>query len=373
MSLINDFRPKTWNSVIGQDRVLRVLKAILKNDKLLLRGMIFNGSHGNGKTTTAYLTAKSLMCTGTDPEDCNKCPSCKTILEQGIDSHPDFLEVDGASKAGIAEARDIVTTTESLAVLGKRRVSMIDEAHSISYDAWKTYLKPLEQTNTNAIFMFISNQGHKIPIEIRGRCCVLNFTKVDSEVILGLLVNIASTNHIQYELDALKLISKASKGIIREALNSLDVCAAIGNVTSALVKDTIYSDLEDSAASLLSAIGIKDINTALKIADQISQSHSSVKLIETMFSVYAKSSINPETENEHLIKQKFSKISAVTDLFIKWSSASHLPADVIPLFVLELKDINDVKVTKYVQPKPQTEDFISSSEFASLTGAVIQR
>ena len=170
MSLITQ-RPRHWNNVIGQDRALKVLRAILKSDRFLLRGFIFEGVRGVGKTSVAYLMARALMCTGPDPEGCGSCASCKTIDTQGIDAHPDFMEVAAAAKSGVDAAREIVTTAESMPVLGKRRVVMVDEAHALSPDAWKVYLKPLELVNNDAVYMYVSNKGTQIPDEIRGRCC----------------------------------------------------------------------------------------------------------------------------------------------------------------------------------------------------------
>ena len=110
-------RPRTWNSVVGQQRGIDVLQAVLKNPRFLTRGIILYGVLGVGKTTTAYLAAKALMCLGKDPLGCGKCPSCTLVDESGIDQHPDFVEVDGAQKSGVDAAREIIDVTMSLPVL----------------------------------------------------------------------------------------------------------------------------------------------------------------------------------------------------------------------------------------------------------------
>lgn len=377
MSLITQ-RPKNFNGVIGQDRALRVLRAILRSDNFLLRGLIFEGVQGIGKTSVAYLTAKALMCTGGDPEGCGKCPSCKTISEEGIDNHPDFEEVAGAMKAGVNDARDIMTTAESLPVLGKRRIVMIDEAHALSQDAWKVYLKPLELGNTNTIFMFVSNQGNKIPDEIRGRCCRPKFGRVDGDVILGFLANVASANHIQYELEALKAISRASKGIVREALGILNICAAIGTVTKQLVLDTMDDDLQDSALKIFGHIVNRDQHAAVAAADETCRTESPVRLIEALFIVYAKAVYRPELPEHQAIRTTFGDICGMTQIFLKWTTPQQLSSDIMPLLIVELMGINDIKIQKYTagasryNSAPEaTEDsnVVSTNEFAELTGA----
>ncbi len=381
MSLITQ-RPRHFNSVIGQDRALKVLRAVLKSERFLLRGFIFEGVRGSGKTSTAYLTAKALMCTSRDPEGCGTCPSCKTIDNQGIDTHPDFVEVAAAAKPGVDAARDILTTAESLPVLGKRRIVMIDEAHCLSPEAWKVYLKPLELVNNDAIYMYVSNQGGKIPEEIRGRCCRLRFGRVDTDIILGCLVNSATANQIQYELEALRVISRSSKGIVREALAMLDTCAAIGTVTKELVVATIEDDLEDVSLKIFSKMSEKNQAAAVKIADEACRTENPVRLIEALFATYAKCVYKPETPEQTAIKGTFRDVCGMTQIFLKWSTPQQLSADVMPLLVVELMNVGEAKMVGRVihtvgvskVPRLPSLDEIdprmeSASRFAELTGA----
>lgn len=379
MSLITQ-RAKHFNSVVGQDRVLKVLKAILKSDKFLLRGFIFEGVRGVGKTTTAYLAARALMCTGDDPEGCDKCASCKTIVENGIDAHPDFLEVDAASKAGVQDARDLVATVESLPVLGRRRVIMIDEAHCLSSEAWKVYLKPLEQKNNDAILFFVSNQGHKIPEEIRGRCCRLRFGKISTETILGFLANIAVANQITYELDALKAIARGSKGILREALTSLDICASIGPVTKELAANTLDADLEDTSVRIFNLIAARKQEEAVNVADEVCRSEQPSRLIESLFATYAKCVYRPETPEQQQVAKSFNNLPLVTNIFVKWSTPSQISSDTIPLLIAELLEVNEVRISTWTASRSYNSPNISvapetatANEFAELTGAVSKR
>src|SRR5271156_6105893 len=113
-------RPDTWNSVIGQTRAIKVLQAALRNPHFLSRGIILHGVVGVGKTTSAYLAAKALMCLDEkQPLGCGECASCQLVQSDGIDKHPDFIEIDGAVKSGVGDARDTVESTLTLPVLGK--------------------------------------------------------------------------------------------------------------------------------------------------------------------------------------------------------------------------------------------------------------
>jgi DNA polymerase-3 subunit gamma/tau len=342
--------------VVGQDRAIRVLQAMLTTGKFIPRGFVFFGAYGVGKTTVGYLLARSLMCTGNHPLGCkiststlldmNICPSCRTIDHDGIDAHPDFTEVDavreyGASgKSGVEASREVVTNTEVLPNLGRRRITMVDEAHSLTAESWKVYLKPLEQTDTNSIYMFVSNKGSKIPDEIRSRCCKIKFGRVSTETILGLLANIAHTNGIKAELDALRAISGVSKGIVRDAVQLLNTVANLGDVTKELVMSVVDLSLEDFCLKILLAIAKKDSSAAALLADEACRDTTPVKFIEALFAGYARA-VFPQEEDPFVayyqpIRDGLPNVTAITSVFLRWSAAPHLSADVVPILMTEL-------------------------------------
>ena len=111
MSLAITSRPRTWGDIVGQDRPVRLLRSIFKTDRFLPRGMVLEGPSGTGKTSTAYVTARSLMCTGDDPLTCGTCPSCLTFKENP-DHHPDFMAVDADSNSGVDAARKLILTAK---------------------------------------------------------------------------------------------------------------------------------------------------------------------------------------------------------------------------------------------------------------------
>jgi DNA polymerase-3 subunit gamma/tau len=354
MNLAVSSRPRTWNTVVGQDRALRVLQAVLTTAKFIPRGFILEGVYGVGKTTTAYLLARSLMCTGNDPQGCKLstgslldmkiCPSCRTVDRDGIEAHPDFTEIACALKNGVQEARDTITTAETLPVLGKRRITMLDEAHALSMDAWKIYLTPLERKDTNAIFLFVSNMGAKIPDEIRSRCCKAKFSRVSSEVILGLLANIAHTNGVTTDNDALKAISRVSKGIVRDAVQLLNTVASMGDVTKDLVMSVVDLSLEDYSLKILSALAKQDAVEAAKIADEACRNTLPTKLLEALFAGYARmiypQEDDPFTKFYPPIREALPDMTGMTTIFLRWSNAPHLPADVMPILLAELNKVH---------------------------------
>jgi DNA polymerase III subunit gamma/tau len=381
MSLITQ-RPKTWQGIIGQPRALRVLQSLLKTTRFLLRGFIFEGVKGVGKTTSAYIFARALMCTGTDPLGCgtagasfhdvpqgNQCPSCALIDAQGIDQHPDFREVDAASYSGVDAARSILESGIALPILGKRRITMIDEAHCLSYEAWCVYLKPLEAADTDTIFIFVTNNSDKIPDTITSRCCRVRFAKVVFDAVLGLLSALCAENHIMYEVEALRVLASAFKGQVRNPVKMLDIVASMGNVTTELVKSQIDTTLEDGSLRLFRLVLEKKQPEAVALGDELTRTFAPAKIIEAMFSVYAKAVFTTDDQALNDIIDQFGDVPKMTAFFTKWHVADRLPSDILPLFLHELFCIRDPRIGIVSKPFAPEKKDLSPKELAGLLGA----
>lgn len=302
----------------------------------MLRGFLFHGYIGVGKTTVSYLLAKALMCTGDDPLGCGKCDSCLRVAETGIDSHPDFKEVDAAGNSGVANAREIMELWGThKPIQGKRRVLMIDEAHRLSSEAWDVFLKPLEQGDVTTVLIYVSSQVDSISGTIRSRCTQIPFELVPPDTVRGLLANVANRNNITYDLDALALIARHTKGIIRDAVNILGSAGALGHVSVENVKIVLDTSLEDACLKLMQAIAVNDPKSSIALADEAGRKARPPKVIETMFSVYGRAVFAKEDPELTKVFIGLPCVSDVTALFIKWTTASHLPSDILPVIAHE--------------------------------------
>lgn len=342
MNLISQ-RPNLWNGVVGQERVLTVLQSTLQTAKFMPRGFIFQGIRGLGKTSVAYIFARALMCQGTDPLGCGHCASCLAIAEHGIEAHPDFKELDAASLGAggsgadskVEACRELMSEAVEKAILGKRRVIVLDEAQRLSPDAWDVFLKPLEQGDSDTVFIFATTNGDRIPATVQSRCSVLLFSRVGTEAVLGLLANMANRNGIKYELDALKIIAGASKGIIREALSMLNTVASMGTVTKQLVLSVLDS-LEDDCLKVLLALSTKNLEEAVRLVDEVGTRHSAAKTIETLLSLYARSPFKGDEPAFAQVYRGMPNTHEVSSVFLKWMATPYLSPDVLPLVVYEL-------------------------------------
>jgi DNA polymerase-3 subunit gamma/tau len=329
-------RPTKWSDVIGQQWPVEVLQAVLRNERFLSRGIILFGVIGVGKTTVAYLLAKALMCTGGDPLGCGGCPSCLTVQNDGIDKHPDFIEIDGAVKGGVEAARETLEQTLTLPVLGRRRVTVIDEAHFLSPEAWGAYLKTLESGDTESVFVFVSQDVSKIQPNIRSRCIRVPFERVAQDVLVGHLANVATGNGIPYDLGGLKLIARQSRGVVRDAVQHLDTCAALGaTVDAKLVRTVVDTSLDDLCERLLQTVAAKDQVEALKLADELVRKELPTKAASHMLSLYSRAIY---TEDPELAKIYLGlpDVGRVAEVLVKWAAAPNAPADIIAIIVYEL-------------------------------------
>jgi DNA polymerase III subunit gamma/tau len=329
-----------------------VLQAVLRNTKFLSRGLILYGVVGVGKTTTAYLLARALMCTG-QPEElgCGQCPSCLLIRDEGIDKHPDFIEVDGAVRPGVEAAREMVDTTLSLPVIGRRRVTVVDEAHFLSPEAWGAYLKTLESGNTDSVFVFVTNQVGSIQRNIASRCIRIPFERIPDGTMVGHLASVATANQIAYELDALKLIARQSKGIVRDAVQYLDTCGALGvTVTPDIVKTVVDTSMEDLCERLLLTIARRDQAGAVTLADELVRKEMPGRAAERMLSLYSRS-IYTKDEELNKIYMGLPDVGRVADVLVKWAAVQAAPADVITIIVYELlKTQQSVHTPRQIKP-----------------------
>jgi DNA polymerase-3 subunit gamma/tau len=276
------------------------------------------------------------MCTGENFLGCGECPSCLLIQSDGIDKHPDFIEIDGAVKPGVEGARETIESTLTLPVLGKRRVTIVDEAHWLSAEAWSAYLKTLESGETDSIFLFVSQDYGKIQNSIRTRCIRIAFERVGQDVLVGHLANVAARNGIACDLDALKLIARASKGIVRDAVQHLNTCGALGvRVDAGVVRQVIDTTLDDLCEKLLQTIAAREQVEAMRLADELVRKDMPGRAAERMLSLYSRA-IYTEDPQLRKIYLGLPDVSAVAGVLVKWAAVQHAPADIVTIIVYEL-------------------------------------
>lgn len=224
-ALYREWRPRTFEDVVGQEHITTTLKNEILNDRIA-HAYLFCGTRGTGKTSTAKVMAKALNCLDLqNGEPCNKCEMCKKINE-GLAI--DVTELDAASNNGIDKIRDIIDDTKYPPQEAKYKIYIMDEVHMLSVGAVNAFLKTLEEPPKNVIFILATTDPQKLPITILSRCQRFDFKRINQKEISSRLKRIAEAQDINYEQKSLDLISRVSDGALRDAVSILDQAIAMG-------------------------------------------------------------------------------------------------------------------------------------------------
>ncbi len=215
------YRPSQFSELLGQETLVKTLRNSFISNRVG-HAFLLHGERGVGKTSTARLIAKALNCLEKkdgDVEPCNSCTNCKSIQ---LGRHVDVIEMDGASKTGVNDIREIIETVVYRAASAKFKVYIIDEVHMLSNSAFNALLKTLEEPPEHVKFIFATTEIKKIPLTILSRVNRFDLKRLESDVLTKHLLEILQREGLSAEKEALKTISREAKGSVRDALSILD-------------------------------------------------------------------------------------------------------------------------------------------------------
>ena len=222
-ALARKYRPRTFAEMVGQEHVVRTLRAAVRKDKLA-HAYLFAGPRGCGKTTVARLLAKALNCPQRrDDDPCGECEVCRAIA---AGTWLDVLEIDAASHTGVDNIRDLRDMAQYQPTQGSNRVFIIDEVHMLSKGAFNALLKILEEPPARVFFFFATTEPNRIPRTILSRCQRFDFRLLSREELSARLADILRQEQVTLEEGALRLVVNQAEGSMRDALSILDQVVA---------------------------------------------------------------------------------------------------------------------------------------------------
>ncbi|MDJ0934301.1 MAG: DNA polymerase III subunit gamma/tau [Kiloniellales bacterium] len=301
--LARKYRPTRLSELAGQEAVVRILTNAIAQERIA-QAFLLTGVRGTGKTTTARIIARALNCVGPDgqggptPAPCGVCEHCTAIAE---DRHVDVIEMDAASRTGVADIRELIEGVRYRPVSARRKVYIIDEVHMLSTSAFNALLKTLEEPPPHVVFIFATTELRKVPITVQSRCQRLTLRRIDEAVLRDRFAAIVEKEEVAAEPAAIALIAKAADGSARDGLSLLDQAIAHtgGDVTAARVVEmlgladrTRIFDLFEAALrgklpealSLLSDMYASGADPATLLSDLLELTHflTRAKVVPTM-------------------------------------------------------------------------------------------
>lgn len=225
LALARKYRPRKFEDVMGQGHVVKALSHALNGDKLH-PAILLTGTRGVGKTTLARIIAKCLNCeTGVSADPCGSCSACNEV-DQG--RFVDLIEIDAASNTGVDDVREVIEKAQYSPVRGRYKVFLIDEVHMLSKAAFNALLKTLEEPPDYLRFVLATTDPEKVLPTVLSRCLQFSLRPMAPETVLGRLEAVLAAEGIAAEAGALRLLSRAARGSMRDALSLTDQAIAHG-------------------------------------------------------------------------------------------------------------------------------------------------
>ena len=219
VSLYRKYRPQTFHDIVGQDHVTGTLVNAIQTGQVH-HAMLFCGTRGTGKTSTARVLAKALNCVkGPTPEPCNVCDACTSITDG---TNLDVTEIDAASHGSVDDARDLREKASYAPAAARFKVYIIDEAHMVTTQGFNAMLKVLEEPPEHVRFIFCTTEPHKVIEAIRSRCQRHDFRRIRTAALVQDFARICEAEGVDIEPAALELVARAADGSHRDGLSRLD-------------------------------------------------------------------------------------------------------------------------------------------------------
>ncbi|MEM9797514.1 MAG: DNA polymerase III subunit gamma/tau [Pseudomonadota bacterium] len=267
--LARKYRPATFADLKGQEAMVRTLRNAFAADRIA-QAFILTGIRGTGKTTTARIVAKGLNCVGPDgnggptTDPCGVCEPCRAIAEG---RHVDVLEMDAASNTSVNDIREIIDSVHYRAASARYKIYIVDEVHMLSTSAFNALLKTLEEPPAHVKFIFATTEIRKVPVTVLSRCQRFDLRRIEPEVMIDHLRQIAGQEGAEIADDALALIARAAEGSARDAMSLLDQAISHGAG-------------ETTAEQVRSMLGLADRGRIMDLFDLIMKGEAAAALTE---------------------------------------------------------------------------------------------
>lgn len=273
--LARKYRPKSFDTLVGQEHVVRALTHALEQQRLH-HAYLFTGTRGVGKTTLSRILAKSLNCIGPDGQGtitAHPCGVCEACVAIDAGRFVDYIEMDAASNRGVDEMAQLLEQAVYAPSNARFKVYMIDEVHMLTNHAFNAMLKTLEEPPPHVKFILATTDPQKIPVTVLSRCLQFNLKQMPPGHIISHLANILGKEEIDFEQPALNLLAQGAHGSMRDALSLTDqaIAYAAGKVTLEAVQGMLGTLDQSYLLRVFFALADQDGEAMLAVANEMAE------------------------------------------------------------------------------------------------------
>ena len=341
-ALYRKYRSQTFSQLVGQEVVAKTLKHAVEQEKIS-HAYLFSGPRGTGKTSVAKIFAKAMNCPNqVAGEPCNNCYICQAVTDGSLE---DVIEMDAASNNGVDEIRDIRDKSTYAPSVAHYKVYIIDEVHMLSTGAFNALLKTLEEPTPNVVFILATTELHKIPATILSRVQRFEFKSIKTQDIRDHIFQILEKEGIDYENEAVEIISRRAEGGMRDALSILDQALSLtqeGALTTAVSEEITGTISLAALDHYVAALAQKDATSALDNLNLIFDNGKSMTRFVTDLLQYLRDILIVQTggENTHYSEIFKENLSLSQDMLFE-------------MIGIATKSLSDIKAS--LQPKIYAE------------------
>ncbi len=355
------YRPKRFEDLIGQSTISQTLSLALDSQRFS-HAYLFSGLRGSGKTSTARIMAKALLCTqGPTSKPCDECDNCKSANEN---RHLDIIEMDAASNRGIDDIKGLIEHTKYKPSSARFKVFIIDEIHMLTTQAFNALLKTLEEPPSFVKFILATTDPLKLPATILSRTQHFRFKRISNKDVVHHLAHILHEENIEYESEALEILSRSGQGSLRDTLTLLD-------------QAIIFSKGKITTSSVTDMLGMIDPEFMETIFDIVLQKGDFISIVEELeeyelsqvcdeMTIYLKQKmLQNDKKFDTILYDRFFRIIADAKHLLSLNSNSGFVLILMLSKMVEatsLKTIDDViSEIKEIKTTPQGENLISQN------------
>ncbi|WP_297574959.1 DNA polymerase III subunit gamma/tau [uncultured Campylobacter sp.] len=359
------YRPKDFSELIGQDVIAKSLSHSL-DTKRVANAYLFSGLRGSGKTSSARIFAKALICeNGPTSKPCQVCQNCIMANEN---RHMDIVEIDGASHRKIDDIRELIENVKYAPTMARYKVFIVDEVHMLTKEAFNAFLKTLEEPPSYVKFILATTDPLKLPATILSRTQHFRFLPISKSAIVGQLEFILKNENIPYEKEALEILSRSGSGSLRDTITLLDqaIVYAEGKITAKNVAAMLGLLDPKKIEEILDVIILKDKNRAIELIKEL-ENQDADSIIDEISSYLKEAFLNKNPKFSLLMYERFFRILSEAKSLLSLNSDGSFVLSILFFMMMEatsLKNIDELIEEKTIEaPAREVQTRATTAKF----------